>query len=243
MTNPQRDDMSSIKTTARKAGLLYLLMGVPAALSLQYMPLAFIVPGDAAATASRISGAALTYRLLVLCELVSPIAFLFLAWMLYRLFKDVDKKLAMLLVILVSISCAIGVVNIVNTMAPLVLLSGADFLSVFTRPQLEALALGFLRLHSQGLVVDGAFWGLWLFPFGVLVIKSGFIPRLLGVFLIVGCFAYLATCFTSIVFPAHTNVVSQIALPFFALAELPIWAWLLAKGAKEVPEAQAATVS
>lgn len=93
-------------------------------------------------------------------------------WALYNLFKDVDKKVAMLMVILVSVSAAIGIVNIVNTMAPLVLLSGADFLSVFTKPQLDALALGFLRLHGYGLVVDEAFWGLWLFPFGVLVITG-----------------------------------------------------------------------
>jgi hypothetical protein len=235
--------MSSIKRTARQAALLYPLMGIPGFLSLMYMPYAFIVPGDAAATASRITDAALTYRFLVLAELVYPIGFLFLAWTLYNLFKDVDRRLAMLLLILVSVSCAIAIVNAVNTTAPLVLLSGADFLSVFTKPQLDALALGFLRLRGYGNALNPAFWGLWLFPFGVLVIKSGFIPRLLGVFLIAGCFAYLATCFTSIVFPAHIHVVSQIALPFFALAELPIWAWLLAKGAKEVPEAQAATVS
>src|SRR3989442_11666558 len=117
-----------------------------------------------------------------------------MVWVLYNLFQDVDKKIAMLMVILVSVSCAIGISNIINTMAPLLLLSGADFLSVFTRPQLDALAMGFLRLRGYGLVVNEAFWGLWLFPFGMLVIKSAFFPKFLGVLLIVGCFAYLAMC-------------------------------------------------
>lgn len=224
--------MSSMKSTARRAGLLYWVMGLSAVLSLQYLPRLFIVTGDATATASRIAQGAMTYRLLVLADLVSPIAFLFLAWTLYNLFEDVDRKLATLLVMLVSVSCALGIASTVSLMAPLVLQSGADFLSVFTKPQLDALALVFLRLRGYGLALDEAFWGLWLVPFGVLVIKSGFIPKILGVFLIVGCFAYLALSVTSIVFPAYVHVVNQIALPFFALAELPIAIWLLVKGVK-----------
>lgn len=227
--------MSSIRATARQAGLLYFVMGIPAVFSLQYFPRAFIVPGNAAATAQKITEGALTYRFLVLSELISYIGFLFLAWALYHLFKEVDKKVAMLMVILVSVSAAIGIVNIVNTMAPLVLLSGADFLSAFTKPQLDALALSFLRLRNGGINLNTAFWGLWLFPFGVLVFKCGFFPKLLGIFLIVGCFAYLAVCFTAIVFPAHVRIANQIALPFFALAEVPILIWLL-KG----PSAKAA---
>ena len=84
-------------------------------------------------------------------------------------------------------------------MAPLVLLSGADFLSVFSKPQLDALALAFLRVRSNGTSVAMVFWALWLFPFGVLVIRSGFFPRILGVLLIVGCFAYLTVSITAIV--------------------------------------------
>ena len=232
--------MSSIKRTARQAGLLYLVMGVPAVFSLQYFPRAFIVSGNAAATAQRITDGALTYRFLVLSELVTYVGFLFLVWALYHLFEEVDKRVAMLMVILVSVSAAIGMVNIINTMAPLVLLSGADFLSVFTKPQLDALALSFLRLRNGGINVNMAFWGLWLFPFGVLVIKSGFVPKILGIFLIVGCFAYLAVCLTAMVLPAHVRVANQIALPFFALAELPIWIWLLKGPSVEPSEAQRA---
>jgi hypothetical protein len=157
---------------------------------------------------------------------------------LYNLLKDVDRKHARLMVMLVAVGVAVGVVNLLNQIAPLILLSGADFLSVFTKPQLDALALGFLRLRNSGSHVAMAFWALWLFPFGILVIKSRFFPTVLGVLLIVGCFAYLAVSFTAIVFPAHLQVVNQVTLPFYAIGELSMIIWLLVKGAK-VPEPEA----
>jgi len=163
---------------------------------------------------------------------------------LYHLLKDVDRKQARMMVVLVSVSVSVAVVNLFNQIAPLVLLSGAHFLSAFTKPQLDALALGFLRLRSEGTYLDMAFWGLWLLPFGLLVIKSGFFPKLLGVLLIIGCFAYLAVSFTALVFPAHRQLVSQLALPLFAVGELSMIVWLLVKGAKvPLPETRPAHVS
>jgi hypothetical protein len=130
-----------------------------------------------------------------------------------------------------------ALVNLVNGLAPLIVLSGADFLSVFTKPQLDALALGFLRLRSSGALVVTVFWGLWLFPFGILVIKSRFFPKVLGVLLMGAGFAYPTVCFTSIALPAHAHVVSQILMPL-QFGELPIIFWLLIKGAKvQLPEA------
>src|SRR5580765_6668213 len=99
--------MSSSAATTRVPGWLYLLMGVPAVFNLQYMPSAFIVPGDAAATARRITDGALVYRAGILCGLVSNVGFLLLALSLYDLFKHVDRKQARLLVVLVAVSVAI----------------------------------------------------------------------------------------------------------------------------------------
>jgi len=115
-------------------------------------------------------------------------------------------------------------------------LSGADYLSVFTKPQLDALAMGILSLNSSGNTIDTAFWGLWLFPFGVLVIKSGFFPRVLGIFLMVAGFGLLTSSVTSIVFPAYEHAVSEAVMPL-GLGEFPIIFWLLIKGA-EVPQPQ-----
>jgi Domain of unknown function (DUF4386) len=156
--------MDSTKVTTWKTGILYLMMGAPAAFTLFYIPSVFIISGDAAATARNIRGGEFIFRLGILSMLVSQISFLFLALSLYDLFKDVDRKQARLLVTLVAVSVAIELVNCLNLIAPLILLSGADFLSAFTKPQLDSLALGFLRLRSGGSGIVTAFWGLWLLP-------------------------------------------------------------------------------
>jgi hypothetical protein len=83
------------------------------------------------------------------------------------------------------------------------------------------------------------FWGLWLFPFGVLVIKSGFLPRILGVWLVVNCFAYLAIFFTGLLFPQYNNIVYNIAFPVL-FGEMAIALWLLTMGAKVQPLEDAA---
>lgn len=235
--------MNSTRATARSIGVLYVLMGAPAVFT-HYITRAFIVPGDATATARNITAGALTYRLGILSFLVSGIAWILLVLSLYHLLKDVDRKQARLMVMLVAIAVAIDTVNLLNQMAPLILLSGGDFLSSFTKPQLDALALGFLRLGSNGNDVAMTFWGLWLFPFGLLVMKSGFIPRLIGVLLVVGCFAYVAVSVTSIVLPAHRQIVNLVALPFYAIGELAIMVWLFVKGGKvQLPEERPAYVS
>jgi Domain of unknown function (DUF4386) len=222
--------VNSGNTKARQAGLVYLLLAITGSFSDLYIPGTIVVPGDAAATASHITAAGLAYRLGVLTGIASDILFLVLALELYDLLKDVDRKQARLMVVLVSVGAAIGLANRMNQMAPLVLLSGADFLSVFSRPQLDALALAFLRVRSNGTSVAMVFWALWLFPFGVLVIKSRLFPRLLGVLLIVGCFAYLTVSITAIVLPSYSGVVSQFAMPFFAVGEVSMIIWLLVKG-------------
>jgi len=137
----------------------------------------------------------------------------------------------MLMVLLVSVGVSVGFANLLTKLAPLILLSGTDYLSAFTKPQLDALALGCLSLNSIGNTVDAAFWGLWLFPFGNLVIKSGFVPWVLGILLMVAGLGLLTSSVTSIVLPAYEHAVSQVMTPL-GLGEFPIIFWLLIKGAK-----------
>jgi hypothetical protein len=219
---------------ARVAGLLYPLMGIPAVFSLIYIPRTLIVRGDAAATANNILTHEMLFRLGIVGELFCLVAFLFLAMALYRLLSGVNKTHASLMVILVLVSVAIGFVNVVNNIDALTLFRGADFLAVFDKHQLDALGMLFLHLHSQGIAVNDIFWGLWLFPFGVLVMRSGFLPRILGLLLIVNCFAYVAASLTSLLLPSYANVVSRAILPAL-LGELWIMLWLLIKGAKVQP--------
>jgi len=230
------NNMNSIKATARRAGALYFLFLIVGLVDM-YGFSRFIVPGDATATARNIIAAQLTYRIGILTDFVTLLLFIFLVVSLYNLLRGVNKWHAMLMVLLVSVGVTIGLVNILNKIAPLIFLSGAGYLSVFTKPQLDALALGFLSLNSNGNNVDTAFWGLWLFPFGILVIKSGFFPRVLGILLMVAGFALLTSSLTSIVLPAYEHVVSRATMPL-ALGEFPIIFWLLIKGAK-VPEPEA----
>ncbi|HYL11319.1 MAG TPA: DUF4386 domain-containing protein [Candidatus Acidoferrales bacterium] len=231
--------MHPTKKNARMAALFYVLMGLPAPFALIYIPRMLIVRGDAAATAKNILAHEMLFRAGVFGELFSAVAFILLALALYRLLSGVDKTQASLMVILVAISVAITFTNAIHNIAALTLVRGADFLAVFDKPQRDTLGMLFVGLHHQGLVVNQIFWGLWLLPFGVLVMRSGFLPRILGVLLIVNCFGYVAVSVTSLLLPRYANLVSRVVLPAL-LGELWIWLWLLIKGAKPQPLAAAA---
>ncbi len=225
--------MYPTKEDARIAALFYVLMGLPAPFALIYIPRTLIVRGDAAATAKNILAHEMLFRVGIFGELFSAVAFILLALALYRLLSGTNKTQASLMVILVAISVAITFANVVNNIAALTLFRG-DFLAALDKRQLEALGMLFLGLHHQGLVVNQIFWGLWLLPFGVLVMRSGFLPRILGVLLIVNCFAYVAVSLTSLLLPSYANLVSRAVLPAL-LGELWIWLWLLMKGVKVQP--------
>jgi hypothetical protein len=131
-------------------------------------------------------------------------------------------------------------VNVLNQIAVLRLLRGDSFLSVFDQRQLDALVMVFLNLHGYGTIVAQIFWGLWLFPFGVLVFKSGVLPRILGVLLIIGCFGYIAASVTVLLFPASGHMVHELLIAPGGVAELSILLWLLIKGIQARPQAAAA---
>jgi hypothetical protein len=207
------------------------LMGIPSVFSFFYVTRKLIVPGDVTATANKILDSEMLFRLGIVAWLTAAVFLLLLAMALYRLLSGVNKNHARLMVGLVLVSVAITFANELNNIAALILFRGADYLSVFDKPQRDALAMFFLRLHGQGLAVNDIFWGLWLFPFGLLVMRSRFLPRILGLLLIVNCFAYVAISVTSLLLPAYGNVVFRASMPAL-LGELWIMLWLLIKGAK-----------
>ena len=225
---------------ARVAGLLYPLMGGPFTFTFMYVLPTLIVPGNATATANNILAHEMLFRVGILGELLSGVAFIFLVMALYRLLSGVNKRQAWLMVSLVLVSVAIGFVNVLNSIAALVLFRGGDFLAAFDKRQLDALAMFFLHLHGQGFAVNDIFWGLWLFPFGVLVMRSRFLPRILGLLLIGNCLAYVVISVTSLLLPAYGNVVFRASMPAL-LGELWIMAWLLIKGVKVQPLPAAAS--
>ena len=224
--------MDTTKRNARIAGLFYLsLMTAP--LRLVYIPNKLIVSGNAAATASNIAAHETLFRLGILSDLFTGTMAIFLTLALFRLFKDVDRDLARLVVILGALTVTpIYFVNTINDFATLTLVRGAQFLDVFSQPQREALAMFFLRLHGAGIAANEVFWGLWLFPFGLLVYRSRFIPKILGVWLMVNCFAYLALSVTAVMWPRYESKVYSIVFPVM-LGELAIILWLLIVGARQ----------
>lgn len=215
---------------ARVAGAVYLSLALSAPFSLIYVPHTLIVPGNPTATADRILASEMLFRAGIVGSLASSITFMFLAMALYRLLSGVSKAQASLMLSLVLVSVAIGFLNELNSIAALILFRGADSLAAFDKPQRDALGMLFLRLHAHGNFVNEIFWGLWLFPFGVLVMRSRFLPRILGVLLIVNCFAYVAASLTWLLLPSYGSVVSRATLPAL-LGELWITLWLLIKGA------------
>ena len=206
-----------------------------------YVPSKLIVDGNATATAGNIAASETLFRAGIACNLISQILFMWVALALYDLLKGVNQRHASLMLGLIVVSIPIALLNELNAIAALILVRGADSLSIFEKSQRDALAMLFLNLHDHGFVVAEIFWGLWLFPLGLLVYRSGFFPRFLGVLLILDCFRYVVDSFTSILLPQYADIVSRWMKPF-SFGELLFMFWLLIMGAKPTagPAASAA---
>ncbi|HEY1250912.1 MAG TPA: DUF4386 domain-containing protein [Thermoanaerobaculia bacterium] len=222
--------MDATKKTARLAGLLYLLSSLAGAPALLYVPGKLIVEGDAAATADRLRASGGLLRLGIGSELAGFCLFVFVALVLYRLFRPVSEAPALAMLVLILLSIPITFFGVLFEVAALDLAGPTSALSALDAHQRDALAYECLRLHGQGFLVAQVFWGLWLFPFGTCVIRSGFIPRFLGVFLWIAAFGYLAASFAGLVVPQYREAIE----PFTKITalELPIIFWLLIRGAR-----------
>jgi Domain of unknown function (DUF4386) len=232
--------MNSIKNPGRFAGLLYVLVSIVGFFAMGYVPDKLIVHGNAAATANNIAAHETLFRLGIAAELVGQAGFIFVALALYDLLKGVNRRHASVMVILIVVSVPIAFLNELNSIAALLLMRGADFLSIVEKPQRDALAMLFLKLHGQGFVVSELFWGLWLFPLGLLVFRSRFLPRFLGVWLGFAGFAWVILSLTGILLPQYQDKVNTY-LQSAIVGEIAFMLWLLIKGAK--PQALAAASS
>ena len=224
--------MNSIKKIARLAGMLYLVNGVTGFFGIVYVPSKLIISGNTAATASNILASERLFRLGIVSELICAAEFIYLVWVLYRLLSRVNKTQAALMVIWGLGFIPVMAVNVLSEIAALTLFRGADFLSVINQQNREALAMLFLDLHRYGYIV-GWIFGPWLFHLGVLIYRSGFLPRILGVLLIAAGFAYVADSVTPLLLPSYANVVNRFASIPLTLGEPMTILWLLIIGAKD----------
>ncbi len=218
--------MNSPNKTARLAGFLYLIMSPFAIFGMIYGP-SLIVPGDAATTANNIAASESLFRLSILSALIVQVGHIWLVLVLYKLLKPVNKDYAALMVIFMLVGVPITMLSELNQFAALVLSSGADYLTVFTADQLYAQVALYSGLREHGTFIVQIFWGLWLFPMGYLVYRSGYIPRIFGILLIIAGFGYVIDFATFILFPNFDTIVTKIMAmgePFL----MPLW--LLIKG-------------
>jgi len=230
--------MTSTRNPGRVAGFWYLLLVLAGPLRLIYIPSKLFVHGNAAATASNIAAHEWLFRFGIISDLLGPVILIFLVLAFYRLFKGVDQNLAVLVVIFGGVMPALlDLVSVVYDSAALMVVCGPDFLSVFDKPQRDALAMLFLRLSDHQTTAAEILWGVWLLPLALLVYRSRFLPRFLGVWLTINGFAYVLLSFTGELFPQYQDKVFLLSQPAL-FAELALMLWLVIKGAN--PPAQVA---
>jgi Domain of unknown function (DUF4386) len=224
--------MSSNHNPGRVAGIWYLLLIILGPLRLICIPNKLFVHGNAAATASNIAAHQMLFRLGIVTDLAGALVLILLALAFYRLFAGVDQYLAVLVVILGGVMPAlIYFVGVVSDFAVLMAVQGAAFLSAFDKPQRDALAMLFLRLRDGQNTAAEILWGAWLFPLAMLVYKSRFLPRFLGVWLALGGAAYVASSLTGVLWPQYQGRMLSISQPAF-FGELALTLWLVIRGAK-----------
>ncbi len=212
--------------TARLAGALYLGLAPFSFFGIIYVPSVLIVPGDAAATASNIMASEGLFRTGILSHLIGQTIFIFLVLTLYTLLKPVHTGHARAMVVLALIGIPIAFLNELNHVAVLHMLNGIHDMTALTTAQLHTQMMLFLDLRASGIVIAQVFWGLWLLPLGYLIVRSGFLPKVLGILVIVGGLGYLIDSVILLRFPTVSVTIGQ----FTFVGELLLPLWLLVKG-------------
>jgi hypothetical protein len=223
---------------ARVAGLLYLVMSVTSTFALSTIPSWSTDGRGLQGAAEKIAAAPFHYRIGVVCDLASQVFFVALVLALYELLKGVNKRLAFLMIVLVLAQVPMAFANLLLGAAPLALQSGADYLSAVSKDQLDTITAAILQVRGYGIKLIMVYWGLWLLPFGVLIFRSRFIPRIFGVLLVIGGCGHIAVGLTSLLFPGYERAITRLTV--LALGEILIALWLLLRGAPHALREQGA---
>ncbi len=225
--------MTAPSKHARIAGLLYVAASAVGVVRLMYVPKALVVSGNVSATAANIAAHESLFRIGIVCNLAGATLWLFVPLALYRLLKGVDQTLAALMVILGAVmQVPLFFVNTATDVATLLFTRGGDLAAAFDQRQRDAFVQVFLELHHSIDLANAIFWGLWLIPFGMLVYRSRFFPRFLGVWVIAACFGWLAFSVTGFLFPAYADKAFTYGQPLM-IGELVMMLWLVVMGARE----------
>ncbi|MFC1787307.1 DUF4386 domain-containing protein [Halobacteriota archaeon] len=212
---------------------LYPIWAIVGLFGVMYVPATLIVSGDAATTANNIMANELLFRMGIVGSLITQLIFILVVLILYKLFKPVNKNHASLMVVFALVGVPIAMLNTLNRVAALLLLNGAGYLAAFEPAQLQSLMMFFLNLNEQGVLIASIFWGLWLFPLGYLIYRSGYFPRIVGVLVILAGFGYLLGTFMHFLSPNFEAIFPVFDL--LTMGEIIFVGWIVLKGAK-IPE-------
>ena len=227
--------MISRNKTARIAGLFYLILIISGIISLLYIPSQLIAWESVSKTLDNITNSELLFRLGIVSGIITFLTFLLLPLVLYKLLHPVNKVYAQLMVLFAVVSIPISFVNILNKFSVLTLINKAEYLQKMGEIELQTQVMLYLDNYNNGIEISQIFWGLWLFPFGYLVYKSGFLPKLLGILLMAGCFGYLITFFGGFLYSNfHKTILSDIVGIPASVGEIGICLWLLIMGTNKL---------
>jgi hypothetical protein len=238
MNTIERSPQGTIIKTARTAGFLYLIYIVVSIFANALGRSKLIVLGDTATTAGNILASPWQFRIGFVADLVSAVLFLLTAWALYVLLKPVNRNLALLFLLLNLGGVAVSCFSDLFLIASQLILSAPDYLKVFQADQLQALAMASLYLYKYGFSgIAQLFFGAWLLPLGYLVFKSGYLPKILGVILMVHCVVWLMSAFQFFLFPGLVEItfvgITYISYPLGFISEFGLTLCLLVIRAKD----------
>jgi hypothetical protein len=220
----------STRSLARRAGLLYVLGSSIAPFIYLYVPRKLLVDGDVLATVAHVRAGEGLLQAAILGELYGATLLVFVSLALYRLFKQVDQNTSMLMAAMMLVSVPISFVNTLSHLAPLLLIKNPAIASAIDPGAQAALVTFFLRLHNYGLVINQVFWGLWLFPIGSLVLRSGFLPRWLAYPLFAAGAGYVINSIGGLL-PPSMRTITQFG-QVLGIGEVPFTTYLLIWGVR-----------
>jgi len=225
-------NMSSTNNPGRVAGLWYVLLVLLGPLRLIYIPGKLFVKADASATMENIAAHEWLFRCGIASDLAVAVVLIFLVMAFYRLFEGVSRKLAVLVVIFGGVlPAAVDFVTAVWDLSVLAIVKDASFLAAFSTLQREAIAMLLLNFGDQQNTAAEILWGVWLLPLAVLVYRSRFLPRFLGVWLGINGIAYLALSLTGVLWPLMQHKVFLVSQPAM-FGEIALTLWLVIRGVK-----------
>lgn len=211
---------------ARIAGLLYTLMIPLGVFGIMYVPSTIIVTGNIEGTINNILTNIGIFRLSVICALVVQICHIFIVLLLYKLLMTVNRNMALFMVIFMLVSIPITIVNELNHYAIILLVNNGGTSAHQTSYLIDL----FFKLHEYGILIAGIFWGLWLFPMGYLVLKSSFLPKIIGIFLMVACCGYVIDSILKLALPSYAATIIAKLLEITMYGEILFPLWLLIRG-------------